>query len=73
LQLFDVSFPRLFGFIAFSGVSQRWEFSKTPPNKLQQKRVIHKNSTENPKTVFFSVLFDHVFGRFSVRGVQKHD
>jgi hypothetical protein len=32
-----------------------------------------KKSTKKSKTVFFSISFNHVFGRFSVRGVQKHD
>jgi hypothetical protein len=31
-----------------------------------------KKSTKNPKPFFSRFLFNHVFGRFSVRGVQKH-
>jgi hypothetical protein len=34
---------------------------------------LQKNRVEKSKTDFFSILFYHVFGRFSVRGVQKHD
>jgi len=58
-------FPRLFCFISFSGVSQRWEFKSTTKNILQKNRQKIQNH-------FFSILFYHVFGRFSVRGVQKH-
>jgi hypothetical protein len=32
-----------------------------------------KNRQKSKNCLFFSVLFNHVFGRFSVRGVQKHD
>jgi hypothetical protein len=32
-----------------------------------------KKSTKKSKTDFFLIFFYHVFGRFSVRGVQKHD
>jgi hypothetical protein len=30
-----------------------------------------KKTTRNPKPIFLD-FFNHVFGRFSVRGVQKH-
>jgi hypothetical protein len=33
----------------------------------------HKKNDKKSKTVFFPVLVFHVLGRFSVRGVQKHD
>jgi hypothetical protein len=74
---FDVSFSStFFCFIAFSGVSQRWEFKNTTKNVLQKKscrKVFPKNSTKNPKPTFSRIFFYHVFGRFSMRGVQKHD
>jgi hypothetical protein len=44
-------------------------------NVLQKDRVekfLQKNRQNNPKPDFVS-FFYHVFGRFSVRGVQKHD
>jgi hypothetical protein len=69
-------FLDFFCFIAFSGVSQRWEYKNTTKNVLQKKscrKVFTKNSTKNPKPTFSRNLFYHVFGRFSVRGVQKHD
>jgi hypothetical protein len=37
------------------------------------KKSRRKVFTKKSRTDFFSVLFYHVFGRFSVRGVQKHD
>jgi hypothetical protein len=61
-------FPRLC-FIAFQGVSQRWEFKtiqKTFCKKSRVERVLQK------KPDFFYIVVNHVFGRFSVRGVQKH-
>jgi hypothetical protein len=36
-------------------------------------KSFHKKIEKKSKPDFFSVLFYHVFGRFSVRGVQKHD
>jgi hypothetical protein len=69
-------FLDFFCFIAFSGVFQRWEFKNTRKNALQKKscrKVFTKNLTKSPKPIFFSKNFCHVFGRFSVRGVQKYD
>jgi hypothetical protein len=56
-----------FCFIAFLGVSQRWEFKSTTKSFLQ------KFVPKNPK-LFFSRFFSHVFGRFSAGegGVPKH-
>jgi hypothetical protein len=68
-------FLDFFCFIAFSGVSQRREFKHTTKNVSQKKsrrKVFTKNSTKNPKPTFSRFLY-HVFGRFSMRGVQKHD
>jgi hypothetical protein len=63
-----------FGFLAFSGVSQRWEFKNTTKNVLQKivSKSSYKKIDKNAKTDFFLVFVSHVFGRFSVRGVQKH-
>jgi hypothetical protein len=36
------------------------------------KKCFCKKSGKKSKADFFPVLFYHVFGRFSVRGVQKH-
>jgi hypothetical protein len=74
---FNVSFPStFFDFIAFSGVSQRGDLKNTTKKHFTKKscrKVFPKKSTKKSKTDFFSILFNHVFGRFSVRGVQKHD
>jgi hypothetical protein len=35
-------------------------------------KSFYKKIDKKSKTDFFSILFYHVFGRFSVRGVQKH-
>jgi hypothetical protein len=36
-------------------------------------KTFYKKSTKKSQTDFFSIFFYHVFGRFSVRGVQKHE
>jgi hypothetical protein len=41
--------------------------------KLLASDFLLSTSFLGPKTDFFSIFFNHVFGRFSVRGVQKHD
>jgi hypothetical protein len=43
---------------------------KTFYKKIVSKRI-YKKIDKKSKTIF-SICFDHVFGRFSVRGVQKH-
>jgi hypothetical protein len=65
---FDVSFSStFFCFIAFSGVSrQKKRFAKNIVSKSFYKEFDKKSKTE-----FFSVLFYHVFGRFSVRGLKN--
>jgi hypothetical protein len=54
-------FPRLiFCFIAFSGVSQRWEFKNTTKCVLQKgscRKVFTKKSTKKNKTDLFSIFF----------------
>jgi hypothetical protein len=62
-------------FYSASGVSQRWEFKTTTTNVLQKSCVekFFKKIDQKSKTDFFSNLFSHVFGRFSMRGAKKHD
>jgi hypothetical protein len=36
-------------------------------------KSFYKKFDQKSKTDFFSIFSYHVFGRFSVRGVQKHD
>jgi hypothetical protein len=67
----DFFFP-----IAFSGVFQLREFKNTTKNVLQKKscrKAFYKKFDQKSKTDFFSIFFNHVFGRFSMRGFQKHD
>jgi hypothetical protein len=50
--------------------------SKTLQKTFHKKFVsksFYKKSTKNPKPTFSRKFFNHVFGRFSMRGVQKHD
>jgi hypothetical protein len=67
-------FPRLFLFYRGFGCSQRWEFKNTTKafKKKSCPKVFTKNSTNNPNDFFLDFVY-HVFGRFSARGVQKHD
>jgi hypothetical protein len=71
-------FLGFFCFIAFSGVSQRWEFKYTTKNFLQRQKIVSKgfckkidkrSKTDPPPWRFF----DHVYGRLSVRGVKKNE
>jgi hypothetical protein len=58
------------------GVFQRWEFKNTTKNRFAKKimsKSFYKKFDQKSKTDFFSIFVYHVFGRFSVRGVQKHD
>jgi hypothetical protein len=63
---FDMSvFPRFFCFIAFSGVSQRWEFKNTKKKTFYKKIVsksLYKKNDKKSKTVFFFLGF--VLSRF---------
>jgi hypothetical protein len=71
----DASFSSTICFIAFLGVSQRWEFKSTTKNILQNKscrKVFTKKSTKNPKPIFSRFFFITFLGRFSVRGVRKN-
>jgi hypothetical protein len=41
--------------------------------KKSCRKKFTKNLTKNPKPTFSRKYFYHVFGRFSMRGVKKHD
>jgi hypothetical protein len=60
-------------FMAFSGVSQRWEFKNTTKRftKKSCRKVFTKKSTKTQNRLFLD-FFNHVYGRFLVRGGQKH-
>jgi hypothetical protein len=62
-------FLNFFCFIAFSGVSRRWEFKKRFTHKKTCRIAFAKKSTKNPKPN--KNCLNHVFGRFSARGVQS--
>jgi hypothetical protein len=74
---FDVSFSSTFFVLSrfrvfFSDGSSK-TLQKTFYKKNRAEKFFTKNSTKNPKPTFSRILFYHVFGRFSMRGVQKHD
>jgi hypothetical protein len=65
-------FPRLFFyrvFGCFSAIGVQKHYQKRFTKKILSKRF-YKKIDQNSKTIFLSILF---LGRFSVRGVQKHD
>jgi hypothetical protein len=81
-------FSSLSFFSTFLGVSQQGEFKNTTNKKKEQKVHVENFSRESfqkidksfcktidkkSKTHFFLDLFYRVLGRFSVRGVKKHD
>jgi hypothetical protein len=78
---FDVSFSSTFlvlsRFRVFLSDESSETLQKTFCNKRFAKNIVsksfYKKIDQKSKTDFFSILFYHVFGRFSVRGVQKHD
>jgi hypothetical protein len=72
---FDVSFSSTFLFYRVFGCFSRWEFKNTPKSFATNivSKSFYKTFDQKSKTDFFSIFFNHVFGRFSVRGVQKHD
>jgi hypothetical protein len=47
-------------------------YKKRFANKIMSKSF-YKKFDQKSKTDFFSKMFYHVFERFSMRGVQKHD
>jgi hypothetical protein len=52
----------------------QWESKSTTKNFLQTNRVEKLNQKPTKlQNRFFLHFFNHVFGRFSVRGVQKHN
>jgi hypothetical protein len=48
-------------------------YKKYFAEKNRVETFLQKNRPKVQNRFFFSILFGHVFGRFSVRGVQKHD
>jgi hypothetical protein len=74
-QNFDVSFSS-----TFLVLSRFWVFLSDGSSKTQQKtfckkivsKSFYKKFYQNPKPIFCRFFFNHVFGRFSLRGVQKH-
>jgi hypothetical protein len=59
-------------FLDFFVLSRFQVFLCDGSSKIVSKSL-QKNRPKKSQTGFFSILFYHVFGRFSVRGVQKHD
>jgi hypothetical protein len=57
------------------GVQKHYKkrFAKQSRRKGLHKKIDQKKSTKKIQNRFFLICFNHVFGRFSVRGVQKHD
>jgi hypothetical protein len=47
-------------------------YKKNVLQKNRVKKFLPKSRPKNPQTDFFSNLFYHAFGRFSVRGAKKH-
>jgi hypothetical protein len=73
---FDVSSSSTFfvlsRFQVLLGDGSSKTLQKTFYKKIVSKSFYEKNDQKS-QTDFFSIFFNHVFGRFSVRGVQKHD
>jgi hypothetical protein len=68
-------FPRLFLVLSRFRVLRSDGSSKTLQKTVYKKscrKVFTKKSTKNQKSIFWAIFFNHVFGRFSVSGVQKH-
>jgi hypothetical protein len=78
-QNFDVRFSSTFFVLSRSRVFLSDESSKTPQDhkkhfaKTSCRKFFTKKSTKKSKTEFFSIYFNHIFGRFSVREVQSRD
>jgi hypothetical protein len=67
--------PRLFCFIAFAGVSQRWEFKNTTKNVLPKivSKGLYKKSTKKIQNrfCFVSIFFKSCFWAFLGEGSSK--
>jgi hypothetical protein len=81
-KIFDVSFSSIFFVLShfrmcFSdGSSKTLQKTFCKQNRVEKLLQKIRPEVQNyyiTKTDFFSTFFNHVFGRFSVRGVQKHD
>jgi hypothetical protein len=72
-KYFDVGFSSVFCFIAFSGVSPRWEFKKTTINVLP--KIVPKGfskKTKNPKPMYTRFYFDTLLGVSWCDGSSKN-
>jgi hypothetical protein len=72
----DVSFSSTFYVLSRFRVFFSDGSSKTQQKMFCKKIVsksFYKKFDQKSKTGFFSIFFSHVFGRFSMWGVQKHD
>jgi hypothetical protein len=71
-KFFDISFSSTFlVFKCFLAMGVQKHYKKRL-KKIVSKRI-SKQSANKIQNRLFLDLFYHVFGRFSVRGVQKHD
>jgi hypothetical protein len=70
---FSSTFFVLSRFRVFLSDGSSRTLQKTFCKKNHVEKNLQKNSTKNPKPTFSRKDFYHVFGRFSMRGVQKHD
>jgi hypothetical protein len=69
----DVSFSSVFFVLSRFRVFLSDGSSKTLQKTFCKKNRVENFSAKNPKPTFSRIFFYHVLGRFSVRGVQKHD
>jgi hypothetical protein len=70
-KIFDVSFSSTSFVLSRFRVFQK-HYKKRFAKKIVSKGF-YKKFDQKSKTDFSSKFFYHVFGRFSMRGVQKHD
>jgi hypothetical protein len=63
-------FPRFFGFRVFLSDGSSKTLQKTLYKKSRRKEITKKNDQKSKTD--FSRFVHQVFGRYSVRGVQKH-
>jgi hypothetical protein len=64
-------FSRFCLFYHVSGVSRQWEFKNTTKKRFTKNRAEKVLQKNQPPPQIFSFFVYHVFGRFSVMGVQK--
>jgi hypothetical protein len=75
-KIFVISFSSTFLFYrvfrCFLAMGVQKHYKKRFTNRSCRK-VFQKSRSKNPKPTFSRFFLNHVFGRFSVRGVQKQD